>query len=217
MMTSDSDLKKSVLAELSWEPGVTAAHIGVEANNGVVTLTGHVDNYSAKYTAEAAAGRVKGVKAIIEELEVKLPGHVKKGDEAIAAAALERFSWSNSVPHDALKVKVEKGWVTLTGEVNWHFEKDAAVREIRDLAGVIGVSDQITIKPRVNVSTIGNDITHALHRAWYDPKTITVRADGGKVTLSGTVTSWHDREEAETTAWAAPGATSVENNLAVVW
>lgn len=122
------------------------------------TLTGHVDNYSAKYTAEAAAGRVK---AIIEELEVKPPGHVKKGDEAIAVAAVDRFSWSDSVPHNALKVRVEKGWVvTLTGEVNWHFEKDAAVREVRDLAGVIGVSDQITIKPRVNIATIGSGITH---------------------------------------------------------
>ncbi|MEO6012366.1 MAG: BON domain-containing protein [Devosia sp.] len=216
-MKSDSELKKSVLAELNWEPRVTAAHIGVEANDGVVTLTGHVDSYTSKYAAEKAVGRVKGVKAIIEELEVKLPGHMKKGDDAIAAAAVDRFTWSNTVPHDALKVKVEKGWVTLTGEVNWHFEKDGAVHEIRDLSGVIGVSDQITIKPRVNIETVGSDISHALHRSWYDPKTITVRADGGKVTLSGTVTSWHDREEAETTAWAAPGATSVENNLAVVW
>ena len=216
-MMNDSDLKNAVLAELNWAPKVTAAHIGVEANAGIVTLTGHVDNYSAKYAAEEAAGRVKGVRAIIEELEVKLPGHINKGDEAIAAAAVDRFSWSNTVPHEALTVKVEKGWVTLSGEVNWHFEKDAAAQEIRDLAGVTGVSNQISIKPRVNVSTISGDITHALHRAWYAAKTITVRADGGKVTLSGTVTSWHDREEAEATAWTAPGATSVENNLAVVW
>lgn len=213
---NDSELKKSVLAELSWEPSVSAAHIGVEANGGIVTLTGHVGNFSAKYTAETAAGRVKGVKAIIEELEVKLPGHIKKGDEAIASIAVDRFAWSVKVPHDVIKVKVEKGWVTLTGEVEWHFQKEAAVREIRDLSGVIGVSDQITIKPRVNIASIGNDITHALHRSWYAPKTITVRADGGKVSLSGTVHSWHDREEAALTAWAAPGATAVENNIAVI-
>jgi osmotically-inducible protein OsmY len=216
-MKTDSDLKKSVLAELSWEPSINAAHIGVEANNGVVTLSGHVDNYPAKSAAEAAAGRVKGVRAIVEKLDVKLPGHINKGDEAIAAAALERLAWSSILPHDLVTVTVDKGWVTLNGEVTWHFESQAAVDAVRDLAGVIGVSDRITVKPRVDIATIGNDITHALHRSWYDPKTITVRADAGKVTLCGTVGSWHDREEAEDTAWAAPGATSVENNLTVAW
>ncbi|MEO5806447.1 BON domain-containing protein [Devosia sp.] len=215
-MLNDSELKKSVLAELNWEPSVIAAHIGVEANSGIVTLTGHVDNYAGKYAAEAAAGRVRGVKAIVEKLEVKLPGHLKVGDEAIAAAALERFSWSVSIPSDMIKVKVEKGWVTLSGEVDWHFQKEAAVRDVRELSGVVGVSDLVTIKPRVDVETIGHDITHALHRSWYDPKTITVRADGGKISLSGTVHSWHDREEAELTAWAAPGATAVENHIAIV-
>ena len=215
-MTNDNDLKQAVLAALKWAPNVTAAHVGVTANAGVVTLSGHVENYSAKRAAEAATGRVKGVKAVVEELEVRLPSFIKKHDDEIAAAVLDRFAWSTSIPDGAVKVKVEKGWVTLTGQVNWHFQKESAVNEIRDLAGVIGVSDDITIKPQVNVGNVSDDITKALHCSWYDPKTITVWADGGKIKLGGTASSWYDREEAESTAWAAPGATSVENNIAVV-
>jgi osmotically-inducible protein OsmY len=215
-MSNDSELKQAVLAELTWTPSVTAAHIGVTANAGVVTLSGHVANYAAKLAAETAAGKVKGVKAVVEELEVRLPSFIKKHDDEIAAAALDRFEWATSVPDGAIKVKVEKGWVTLTGQVDWHFQKESAAREIRDLAGVIGVSDQITIKPQVDAGNVSADITKALHRSWYDPKTITVFADGGKIRLGGTAKSWYDREEAEATAWAAPGATSVENNIAVV-
>jgi len=215
-MTNDNELKQAVLAKLKWEPRVVTAHIGVTAASGVVTLTGHVENYAAKHAAEAAAGRVKGVKALVEELEVRLPASIKKHDDEIAAAALDRFNWAVSVPTNAIKVKVEKGQVTLTGAVDWHYEKEAAVREIRDLAGVVSVSDQITIKPRVNVGNITDDIALALHRSWYSPQTVTVFADGGKVILSGTASSWHDREEAEATAWAAPGATSVENNIGVI-
>ena len=215
-MSHDSDLKQAVLAELNWAPNVTAAHIGVTASDGIVTLSGHVDNFSSKYSAEAAAGRVKGVKAVVEELEVRLPSMFKKHDDEIAAAALSRFAWATSVPDGAIKVKVEKGWVTLKGEVEWHFQAEFAVREVRDLTGVIGVTDEITVKPRVDVGNVSEDITKALHRAWYDPKTITVWADGGKIRLGGTAHSWADREEAESTAWAAPGATSVENNIAVV-
>lgn len=215
-MTSDSDLENSVLAELRWEPSITAAHICVAAHAGVVTLTGRVDSLTAKDAAETAVGRIKGVRVIIEELEVILPGHIIKSDQAIAAAAIDRFSWSNSVPHDVLKVRVENGWVTISGDVNWHFEKDTAVRHVHDLAGVIGVFDQITIKPSADIAANDGDISKALRRAWHDPKTISVRADGGKITLSGTVTSWLDRQAAEHTAWAAPGAIAVENNLAVV-
>ncbi|MEO5806441.1 BON domain-containing protein [Devosia sp.] len=215
-MSNDNDLKQAVLAELDWEPSVTSAHIGVTANSGVVTLSGHVENYAAKKHAEMAAGRVRGVKAIVEELEVRLPGFVKKHDDEIAAAALDRFAWAVSVPDDAIKVKVEKGWVTLTGQVDWYFQKEAATREVRDLSGVLGVNDNMTIKPGVNVGDVSNDITHALHRAWFEPRTITVSAVGGTIKLSGTTHSWIDRHEAELTAWAAPGATAVENNIAVV-
>ena len=125
-MSSDSDLQKAVMAELTWEPSVTAAHIGVTAKAGVIALTGHVDSYAAKHSAEVAATRVKGVKAVAEELEVRLPMDARRSDEDIAAAAIERLSWDVSVPKDAIKVKVEKGWVTLSGQVDWFFQKDLA-------------------------------------------------------------------------------------------
>jgi osmotically-inducible protein OsmY len=214
-MSNDSELKQAVLAELNWEPSVVAAHIGVTSSAGVVTLSGHVNNFAAKWAAEAAAGRVKGVKAVAEELEVRLPGHIKRGDDEIAAAAIERLAWNVSIPLDAIKVKVEKGWVTLTGQVEWNYQREEASQEIRTLSGVTGVSNQTTIKPKVNAANISDDIATALHRTWFDPKTINVSAEGGKVELSGTVKSWHDREEAEMTAWAAPGATSVVNNISI--
>ena len=132
-MSKDSELKKVVLEELSWEPSVDAAHIGVTAKDGVITLTGHVDNYSAKSGAEKAASRVKGVKAVAEEIKVKLPYDVKRSDEDIAAAAVDRLGWNSSIPDGAIQVKVEKGWVTLSGTVDWHFEKEAAEFDIRAL------------------------------------------------------------------------------------
>jgi osmotically-inducible protein OsmY len=216
-MQADSQLKTDVLAELRWEPSVTAAHIGVTAKDGVVTLTGHVGTYAEKRAAETAAGRVKGVKGIAEEIEVKLPFDVKRGDEDVAQAAVQRLGWSSTVPRDAVKVKVEKGWVTLTGQVDWHFQKDAAVAEVRYMQGVVGVSDEVTVKPQVNVATLGHDITTALHRSWFwdDEAHVTVSANAGAVKLSGNVDSWHDRQVAANTAWAARGTTSVENLITV--
>lgn len=216
-MTNDNDLKQAVLAELKWEPSVTAAHIGVTAAAGIVTLTGHVENYAAKSAAETATGRVKGVKAIVEELEVRLPSHIKKGDDEIAAAVIQRLAWSFTVPANVIKVKVEKGFVTLTGQVNWHYQREAVANEVRDLSGVVGIANLVTIKPQVDTQTVSDDITRALHRSWYDPKTITVSAEGGDVTLTGTAHSWHDRNEAEMTAWSAQGITNVKNDIAVVW
>jgi osmotically-inducible protein OsmY len=217
-MSQDSQLQQAVLAELKWEPSVDAGHIGVIANAGVVTLNGHVENYSQKQAAEKAAGRVKGVKAVAEEIKVKLPFDIKRGDDEIAAAAIERLAWDSSVPRDALKVKVEDGWVTLTGEVDWHFEKEAAEQDVRRLFGVVGVSNQVAIKPRINISNVSDDITRALHRVWfYEPKTITVSANGGRIKLEGTVSTWKAREVAGTTAWSAPGATNVENDIAVAY
>jgi len=216
-MQTDSQLKTDILAELRWEPSVTAAHIGVTAKDGVVTLTGHVATYAEKRAAETAAGRVKGVKGIAEEIEVKLPFDVKRGDDDVALATVQRLGWSSMVPHDAVKVKVEKGWVTLTGQVDWHYQKDAAVAEVRHMQGVVGVSDQVTVKPQVNVATLGTDITAALHRSWFwdDDAHVTVAASGGAVKLSGNVDSWHDRQVAANTAWAARGTTSVENLITV--
>ena len=216
-MSSDNDLKKAVLDELNWEPSVEAAHIGVTANSGVVTLTGHVNAFGQKSAAERAASRVKGVKAVVENIDVKLSSDYQRDDEDIAAAAIDRLGWNSSIPEDAVKVKVEGGWVTLSGELNWQFEKAAAESEIRSLMGVIGVSNQILLKPSVSTYDVRNDIEKALHRSWYyDPNTINVRADGGKITLTGTVSTWNARQLAGSTAWSAPGATSVENDISVI-
>ena len=215
-MSHDSQLQEAVLAALKWEPSVTAAHVGVTASAGVITLTGHVDNYASKHAAEIAASRVKGVKAVADELEIRLPFAVTRSDDQIASAAVDRMSWDVTVPRDTVKIRVEKGWVTLSGEVNWHYQRENAVRNIRPLFGVIGISDQISIKPRVNVTDISDGIMEALHRSWFDPKTIKVTAEGGTVRLSGVVHSPDDRETAAEAAWAAPGTTSVENELAIV-
>lgn len=215
-MTHDSQLQKAVLAELNWDPRVPAGHIGVSASSGIVTLTGHTETYAEKHAAETAAGRVKGVKGVSEEIEVRLQHGAKRGDDEIAAAIVNRFSWDVSVPADGIVPTVEKGWVTLTGEVTWHFEREAAEQDVRRLAGVVGVVNKITVKPRVNVENVSDDITHALHRSWlFDPKLVTVTADGGTVHLTGTVPTWKDRRTAEATAWASPGAVMVDNRIAV--
>jgi osmotically-inducible protein OsmY len=215
-MSDDKQLQQAVMAELNWEPSVTAAHIGVTAKAGVITLTGHVASFVEKYAAETAVSRVKGVKAVAEELEVRLPFEIKRGDEEIAAAATNALSWDISVPHDAIKAKVEKGWITLTGRVDWHFQSEAAESAVSGLIGVVGVSNGIAIKPTVNAKNLSDDITHALHRSWFfDPQLVKVSANGGDIKLSGTVPSWHDRELATNTAWSAPGVTSVENDIIV--
>jgi osmotically-inducible protein OsmY len=215
-MSQDSQLQQSVLAAFNWEPSVSAGHIGVTANAGVVTLSGHVDSYASKHAAETAARRVKGVRAVAEEIEVRLPFDTQRPDEDIAAAAIERLAWNVSVQPDSIQVKVEQGWVTLTGQVEWWYQKDAAERDIRPLHGVVGVSNQVVIKPHVDTSVLGDNIMRALHRSSFvDPTTVHVRADGGKVILSGTVQSFSERQVAAETAWSAPGATSVENDITV--
>ena len=212
----DSDLKKAVLDELSWEPSKNAARIGVTAHSGVVTLTGHVENYMHKLGAEKATGGVKGVKAVATEIEVKLPCDIKRSDEDIAAAAVARLGWNAMTPADAVKVKVQKGWVTLTGTVGWHFEKQAAEKDVRALSGVIGVTNQIVVKPFIDSSNAKKDIEDALHRSWfYDPDTIQVAAQGGKITLTGNASTWDARRMAGSTAWSALGATSVQNDITV--
>ncbi len=215
-MFHDSELQKSVLEELSWEPSVTAAHIGVTAKAGVVTLSGHVDSFANKYAAERAARRVKGVLAVAEEIEVHLPSDAKRSDDEIAAAAIERLAWDVSIPRDAVKVKVEKGFVTLTGEVLSFYQREAAQQDVRRLFGVTSVANLIAIKARPDAISISEDIAQALHRSWFDPRTVKVSAEGGRVRLTGTVHSPYERRVATATAWAAPGATSVENDLAII-
>ena len=216
-MSHDSQLQHAVLAALEWEPSIAAGHIGVAAEYGVVTLTGHVTTFAQKHAAETAAGGVKGVKAVVEAIEVLLPGAIHLSDDKIAAAAIERLDWNVSVPEDAVKIRVERGWITLTGEVDWNFQRLAAEQEVHHLHGVAGVSNQVTIRPRAIAANISDNITHALHRSWFfDPNTIAVTVIEGVVTLTGYVTSPHDRQVAAATAWAAPGVTEVENNLVVI-
>ena len=215
-MSQDNQLQRDVLAELQWEPSVTAAHIGVTAKDGVVTLSGHVENFMNKYAAERAARRVQGVKAVAEEIEVKLPSDRTRTDDQIAAAILERLAWNVSVPMGAIQVKVEKGLVTLSGEVEWHYQKEAAELDVQHLHGVMGLINTITMKPQVDVKSIGDDIKIALKRSWYTrPDSILVSAAAGKVKLSGIVHSPHARYVAGATAWNAPGTTSVENDLTI--
>lgn len=215
-MTNDGDLKKSVLAELSWDPSVDAAHIGVTAHNGVVSLSGHVETYSEKYGAEKAAQRVKGVKAVAEEIEVQLASTMKRNDEDIATAASNRIAWDGAVSRFGINVVVEKGWVKLSGQVEWQYQRYEAEQDVRDLLGVVGVSNMITIKPRVDTSHISEDIRHALHRSWYDFDRIQVTSTNGTVKLTGTVDNWHDWQLASSTAWAAPGATAVDNQISII-
>ena len=214
-MSNDIALKDAVLAELAWEPAVTEAHIGVTAREGVITLSGHVERFAEKQAAETAARRVRGVMGVADEIEVKLPFEMKRTDDEIARAAIDRLAWDSTLPSDVVKVTVQDGWVTLTGQVGWRYEHEAAEQDVRRLWGVTGVSNQITIKPRVNAADLSDDITKALHRAWFDPAGVKVWADGGKVTLTGKVKTWNDRALAASTAWAAPGATMVENQITI--
>jgi osmotically-inducible protein OsmY len=215
-MSQDGQLQEAVLAELSWEPSVNAAHIGVTADAGVVTLSGHVASYAEKKAAESAARRVRGVKAVAEEINVRLPADVNWTDAEIAAVVVDRLEWDVLLPKDAVKVKVEHGWVTLSGEVAWNYQKEAAAQDVRPLYGVIGVSNDITIRNSVDTSHISDEIMHALHRSWFfNPADIKVYAKDGQVTLVGKVRSPHDRQVAAATAWAAPGVTDVENELVV--
>ena len=214
-MSNDKQLKQSVLDELNWEPSINSAHIGVTTKDGVVTLMGHVDSYAQKQAAEKATLRVKDVKAVAEEIEVRLPSSVKHGDAEIAAAAVDRLAWDGSVPKDKVKAAVAKGWLTLTGQVEWHYQHDAAADAVRTLWGVTGVSNKITIKPRVDAGDIRDDIMIALNRSWFSPEKIDVTAKDGKVTLTGTVDYWNERAIAGSTAWAAPGVTSVVNDIFV--
>ncbi len=213
---TDQSLKQSVLDELNWEPSVKAAHIGVTARNGVVTLTGHVESYAEQWAAERGAERVTGVKAVAEKLEVRYPLTHVQDDEQIAKRAIQVLSWDVFVPKDQVKVKIENGWVTLTGAVDYYFHKHNAEADVRKLHGVVGVSNEITIKPSVAASDVRGNIKSALSRyAQLEAERISVAADGGHVTLSGHVDSLHERNLAATTAWSAPGVTYVENLLTV--
>ncbi len=215
---TDLQLQNDVTAELKWEPSLNATQIGVEVKDGIVTLVGHVYSFAEKWEAEAAAQRVSGVKGLAVEMEVTLPGSSVRNDADIARSAENVLQWTTNSPNDAVKVMVEDGWITLTGSVEWDYQRLAAAEAVRHLLGVSGLSDQITLKPKVAGSSVKFEIQAALdRRAKSDAKNISVKVDGGNVTLSGVVNSWNERQLARNSAWGTPGVNNVIDNITVAY
>lgn len=214
VMKTDKQLQEDVLAELDWESSVNAAHIGVEVDQGVVTLSGHVDTYAEKWGAERAAKRVKGTRAVAIELDVKLRSTEKRTDSDVALSAVNAMQWLSTIPKDTVHVTVENGMITLSGNVVWNYQRDAAMAAVRNLSGVRGVINQILVKPRVNVTAIKSDIEAALKRhAILDAQQIAVSLDGDTITLSGKAPNWTEKNLAINAAWNSPGVRYVVDKI----
>lgn len=215
-MRTDMDLQKDVAAELKWEPRLREEEIGITVRDGVVTLTGFVPDYAQRRIAAKAAERVAGVRAVAQELVVKVPDAFHRSDTDLAHQVVNALAWDIEVPNQ-VKAKVENGWVTLEGEVDWQYQRNAAERAIRYLTGIKGVVNLVAIKPHVSSADVAQHIKAALHRsAEADFKKIKVSAADGRVTLTGTVRTWPERAEVERAAWSASGVREVDDRLAVM-
>jgi osmotically-inducible protein OsmY len=216
MEKSDSELKRNVEAELEWDPSIDATAIGVAVTNGVVSLTGHIDTYMQKRAIEKALGRVTGVRAIALELDVRLSPRHRRSDSDIAEAVRLALQWNTSVPANRVRATVDKGWVTLQGEVDWHFQRMAAEKAVRPLAGVVGISNEISLVAKTSAQDLEQRIAAAFRRqVEREIERIQITVSGHSVTLRGKVNSWHERAAAQGVAWSAPGVRAVVNELDV--
>ena len=215
-MKTDSELKKDVLAELEWDPEINAAAIGVGVKDGIVTVSGHLGTYAEKFAVERALRRIDGVRATAMEVDVTLSPEHRRSDSEIAAAAAQALKWQARVPADRLRLSVEHGWIRLSGEVDWEFQRRAAEKALRPLMGVVGVSNEIALAAKALPTDLSTRISQALQRqALREAKRVDVSVDGAKVTLRGTVHSWQERDAVQGAVWAAPGVRTVVNEIHV--
>lgn len=215
-MKSDSEIERDVREELKWDPDLDAEDIAVSVKNGVVTLAGFTHSYTDRLEAELAVKRVAGVHAVANDIEVRLPSIDQRPDPDIARDAVAALKSELPISHDKIKIIVKNGWIALEGAAEWQYQKTAAESAVRKVKGVKGVTNVITVKPKVQPTDIQRKIQEAFKRnAEVDANRITVEANGGEVILKGTVRSWIEREEAERVAWSAPGITHVEDRIVV--
>lgn len=215
-MKSDKQLQQDVMDDLRWDPSIDASKVGVAVTNGVITLTGSVPSYFQKQNTERVVKRVAGVRAVANDIEVRLPNSTERNDSDVAQAALHALKWDTSVPDENVKVSVTKGWVTLEGNVDWNYQRESCEKVIEKLIGVKGVTNRLVVAPHIKSKDVKNEIKAALHRyAELEARNIDVDSADSTVTLRGQVRSWAERKEAETAAWMAPGVTQVKNELIV--
>jgi osmotically-inducible protein OsmY len=213
---SDLSLRKNILDELEFRPDINPAHIGVTVENGIVTLSGHVTTYAQKIATERAVKAMKGVRGIAEEIEVRPVGTTRPTDDMIAARAANIINWTANVPEGAIKIKVQTGWVDLEGQLDWQFERDSILRAVHKIEGVVGITNMLTLRPRVSVTDIKHRIEEALERsAEVDAQQIRVQVQGDVVTLEGKVHVLHERDVVERAVWAVPGVRKIEDHLKV--
>ncbi|WP_347986444.1 BON domain-containing protein [Methylomonas sp. AM2-LC] len=216
-MKNDMQIQKDVIAELNWEPSINPTNIGVEVKDGIVTLSGHVNSYGEKLNAEQSAQRVAGVKALAVEIDVTLPGVSNRTDADIARTVENVLQWTTYLPKNSVRVMVENGWITLSGQVDWGYQRVTAANAVLYLMGVRGVSNDITIKPAITSSSIKADIETALkRRAIADAQNISVEVHGEDVTLTGKVHSWNERDLATHSAWCTPGVKNVKDKMSFI-